>query len=90
MKLKHALWATAVWTVVALGVSIALIGYMSAHPVPGASLERRSAALGEGVAVGLTLGYGLIWLPYAVRLGKQRREAQRQKHRKKPQRAAER
>jgi hypothetical protein len=81
VKLKHALWATAAWTVLALGVCAVCLWYMGTHPVPGASLEKRARALGEGAGTVMTLGYAAIWLPFAYQVGKRRREAQRKARR---------
>jgi hypothetical protein len=76
MKLKHALWATALWTVLALGACAVCLWYLGTHPVPGAPLERRARQLGEGAGTVMALGYAAVWLPFAYQLGK-RRQAQR-------------
>ena len=83
MRLKHALLATAIWTVVALGVSLLLVWYIIAHPIPGASIEKRASLLGQGAATVMVLGYAAIWLPFAYRIGKQRREMEQVKKNKK-------
>ena len=83
MRLRHALLATAIWTVVALGVSLLLAWYVIAHPIPGTSTEKRAGLLGQGAATVMVLGYAAIWLPFAYRMGKQRREMQEVKKKKK-------
>jgi type II secretory pathway component PulM len=76
MKLKYALWATAVWTVLALGSCAVMVGYIVTHPIPGVSGDRRANLLGQGAATVMVIGYGAIWLPFIYQVGKRRREAQ--------------
>ena len=83
MSLKTALLASAVWTIVAVVVSAVAIWYVMAHPVAGASVEQRSQMLGSGVGTVMAIGYGAIWLPFAFKLGQERRAAQAAKARQK-------
>jgi type II secretory pathway component PulM len=82
MRLKHALLATAIWTAVALGISVLLVWYVIAHPIPGASTDKRASLLGQGAGTVMVLGYAAIWLPFAYRIGKQRRALQEVKNTK--------
>lgn len=75
MTLKTILLATAGWTLFAIVVSVALISYIVANPVAGLSAEKRAQMLGSGVGMFVAIGYAVIWLPYAYKLGKKRREA---------------
>ena len=83
MKLKHALWATAIWTVFSVIASGLIIWYIGTHPVPGVRSEQRAASAGQGAAVAIVIGYALIWLPYAAKIGKQRRQARQEEQDKK-------
>ena len=75
MSLKTALLATAAWTFLAIVASAALISYVVAHPIAGVSAEQRGEMLGSGVGVILSIGYAVIWLPFAYKVGAKRREA---------------
>ena len=75
MTLKTILIATAGWTLFAIMVSVALISYIVAHPLAGVSAEKRAQMLGSGVGIFVSIGYAVIWLPYAYKVGKKRREA---------------
>src|SRR5947209_3279826 len=77
MKLKYALWATLVWTLLAIAGSAVAIWYITTHPVPGASTDKRAGQLGQGIGTLMTFGYVAIWVPYLMRLSKQRREERR-------------
>src|SRR3954447_14182267 len=75
MKLKHALWATAIWSFISLLGCGGIIGYIATHPIPGASQEKRAQMAGQGAATLVMIGFGLIWLPYAIAVGKKKRAA---------------
>lgn len=74
MTLKIALWATAIWTAVIVAASVLMIWYVFKHPIAGVSMEKRAEMLGSGTAVVACIGYAVIWLPIAHRVGKKRRE----------------
>lgn len=75
MTLKTILIATSGWTLFAIIVSVALISYIVTHPIAGVSSEKRAQMLGSGVGIFVSIGYAVIWLPYAFKVGKKRREA---------------
>jgi hypothetical protein len=86
MKLKTALIASAIWTVVVIGLIGVVIWYIANHPVPGVSKKDRAAQAGGGLGVFAGIGYGCIWLPYAAAIGKKKRaERERAKTAKKSQ-----
>ncbi len=76
MSLKFSLIATAIWMVLIFVVAFA-IGYffIQGNPIPGVSMEERGTKLGVGMGTLAGIGLGAIWLPFAARLGKERREA---------------
>lgn len=74
MTLKIALWATAIWTAVIVAASALMIWYVVKHPIPGVSMEKRAEMLGSGTGVVACIGYAVIWLPLAYKIGKKRRE----------------
>lgn len=65
MQLRHAIWATAIWTVLGCGGSALGLWYVMSHPVPGVRAEDRANKLGGGAGTVLAIGYGAIWLPFA-------------------------
>jgi hypothetical protein len=71
MKLKHVIIGTIVWLVliVVAGVGIAA----SFAGKPGA--EQRAQSLGQGLGIVAAIGLGALWLPWAAKVGKKRREA---------------
>ena len=75
MSLKTALVATAAWTLLAIVASVGLISYVVTHPIAGVSAEQRGQMLGSGVGIILSIGYAVIWLPFAYKAGKKRRES---------------
>jgi hypothetical protein len=86
MRLKTALIATGIWTVVVVILAGVVIWYIANHPIPGVSKKDRAAQAGGGLGVFAGIGYGCIWLPYAAAIGKQKREArEKAKSAKKPQ-----
>jgi len=77
VKLRHCLWATAVWTLLACGGSGVGLWYVMTHPRSGVSSDARAARLGEGAGTVTAIGYAVIWLPFAYQVGKRRRSAER-------------
>lgn len=75
MTLKRALIATAIWTVLLIGISAGAIWYVRTHPIRGVSMDDRASQLGGGLGILGAIGYGAIWLPFAASVGKARREA---------------
>lgn len=75
MTLKLVLWATAIWTLLAIGGAVLGAWYIGTHPIPGTRTEKRMEMLGQGAGVVTVIGYAVIWLPYCAKIGKQRREA---------------
>ncbi len=74
MKLKTALIASAVWTVVVVGVAGYTIWYVVNHPIRGMSKTDRASKVGGGLGVFAGIGYSAIWFPYAAAIGKKKRE----------------
>lgn len=75
MSLKASIIASVVWTVVVVIAGIAMIAYIGTHPVPGASTEQRTQMAGSATGTVAAIGYGAIWIPFAMVAGKKRREA---------------
>ena len=75
MSLKTLLLATAGWTLFTILCSVGAFAYVMSHPLDGVPLEQRSQQLGSGIGTLAAFGYAAIWLPYAYKLGQQRREA---------------
>jgi hypothetical protein len=75
VTLKRALIATAIWTVLLVGISAGAIWYVATHPIRGVRMEDRASQLGSGLGMLGTIGYAAIWLPWAASVGKARREA---------------
>jgi hypothetical protein len=78
MKLKHVVWATAIWTLLGCGGSGVGLWYVTTHRVRGAGTEERAKRLGMGAGTLMAIGYAAIWLPYAAAVGKRRREQKRE------------
>lgn len=74
MSRKTAIWATAIWTVIALGLCVIGLVYIGTRPISNRAKEERARLFGQGAGTVTAIGYGVIWLPYAYRVGKQRRE----------------
>ena len=74
MKLKHALIASGVWTVVGVVAAVGLITYIASQRLPRRVAEQRAQTAGGAAGVVVAVGYGAIWLPYAAAVGKRRRE----------------
>lgn len=84
MTLKRVLILTGIWTVLMVGVGAAAIWYIATHRVPGVRAEDRASQLGSGLGLLMTFGYACIWIPYAAKVGKQKRaEREAQTRRKK-------
>ncbi len=81
MNFKKLLLISVVWTVVAAGLGMFGVSYILSHPIRGVSSDARSAELGRGVSVIITIGYAFIWIPAAYRYGQKRRDAQARKAR---------
>jgi hypothetical protein len=65
------------WTVFMAGMGVLGAYYIVRHPIPGASLEERSGQIGTGVGILTGVGYGFIWIPWAYRVGQERRAEQK-------------
>lgn len=83
MSLKKSLMSTAIWMGFVVVISIAIISYLVSNPIPGVSMEERSRLIGGGIGTISGIGLGVIWIPFAARLGKERREAMERAKRKK-------
>jgi hypothetical protein len=80
MTLRLAFILTGVWSLLVVAGCAGAITYIANGP-PHQQPERAGKA-GGGFGVVAAVGYGGIWLPWAVAFGKQRRErAERQKRR---------
>lgn len=75
MSLKKPLIITAIWTVLTLGGGALGVWYVVSHPIRGVRAEDRAAKLGTGIGTLTVIGYAGIWLPYAAKVGKQKRIA---------------
>ena len=75
MSLKNAIVASIVWFVLITVFSGVSIWYIVSYPVAGATAEQRSAMLGSGVGTLTVIGFAAIWLPFAFKLGQERRKA---------------
>jgi hypothetical protein len=75
MSLKNAIVASIVWFVLITVFSGVSIWYIISNPVAGATAEQRSAMLGSGVGTVAVIGFAAIWLPFAFKLGQERRKA---------------
>ena len=73
MTTKLALILTGAWTLLMIAVCSGLIWFVTAR-VPRHEQERRAGMLGSGAATVAAIGYGAIWLPWAVVVGRKRRE----------------
>jgi type II secretory pathway component PulM len=85
MTIKTRVVATIVWSVLMLGVGAFGIWYILEHRIPGVRAEERSARLGGGIGVLMSIGYAVLWLPLAAKIGRKRRlerEAQRKAQKK--------
>lgn len=85
MTLKRAFFLTAIWTFGMAGICGLVIAHFASHPTLDVSPEDRASQVGTWLGVAASIGYGLIWIPYAAKVGQQRRaerSAQRQAERK--------
>jgi len=70
MSLKNAIVVSIVWFVLITVFSGVSIWYIVSNPVAGATAEQRS-----GVGTVTVIGFAAIWLPFAFKLGQERRKA---------------
>jgi hypothetical protein len=78
MTFKKLMIITAIWTAVVFVVGGLAIWYIGTHPISGVSAQARGAQLGTGLGTLASIGYACIWLPYAAKVGQQKR-AEREK-----------
>jgi hypothetical protein len=81
MTLKLALILSAVWTLLIVVVAAVILWYVTTHPVAGASSDQRAAMIGSGLGVVACIGYAVLWMPLAAKVGARRR-AERERKRK--------
>jgi type II secretory pathway component PulM len=73
LTVKTRVIATIVWSVLCLCVGAYGLWYIMEHRIRGVRVEERTAVLGAGIGVLMSIGYAVIWLPLAARIGKKRR-----------------
>jgi len=82
MTLKKALLTTGIWTALMLIAGGLGLWYILSQPIRASVAQTRAEKLGSGLATFMCIGYAFVWLPYAAKIGKQKR-AQREAQRKK-------
>ena len=82
MTMKRLIVISLIWLVLLIGVGLFGVAYIRSHPVRGTTRSKRIEKLGKGFGVLGGIGLGVIWLPYAAKVGKKRR-AEREKRLKK-------
>lgn len=75
ITLKTIIILSLFWTLLILGVGMFGLWYIFENPIRGVRAEDRAAKLGSGTGVLMSLGYAVLWLPFAYKIGKKRREA---------------
>ncbi len=75
MSLRTAILASIAWFVLITIFSGVSIWYIVSNPVAGATAEQRGAMLGSGVGTVTVIGFAAIWLPFAYKVGQERRKA---------------
>ena len=70
---KRLILVSVVWTVLMVGVGLMGVWYVTEHPVRGSRTTDRANRLGSGVGALTVIGYAVLWLPYAAKVGKRRR-----------------
>jgi hypothetical protein len=73
MTTKLALILTGVWTLLVVGACGVGISFVTTR-VPRHQQDERARLLGTGTGTLAVIGYGAIWLPWAVVWGRRRRQ----------------
>lgn len=74
MKLKTAVWASVIWTVVGCAGAIACLAVVFSGSGSKREKDERAQLLGSGAGLLMAIGYGVVWFPVMARVGKERRE----------------
>lgn len=82
MTLKKALVITGIWTALTVIAGGLGLWYILSLPIRTSVAQARAEKLGSGIATFMCIGYACVWLPYAAKIGKEKR-AQREAQRKK-------
>jgi uncharacterized membrane protein len=65
--------------VVGFTLGIAFSYYAYKNPIPGVRIEERTQKIGVGCGILISFVFACIWLPWAAKMGKAKREAQQRK-----------
>ena len=71
--LKRVIIGSLIWFAFVMAISLACLFYIHKDSKGGA--ERRVKMLGQGTGTLGVVGWAALWLPWAVQVGKRRREA---------------
>lgn len=74
MTVKQLFVASILWTLMMVGAGMLMAWYMSERARFAPDAAQQAKRLGEAVGTITGIGYGLIWLPYAYKIGRARRE----------------
>lgn len=77
MDVKRLFLASIVWTIVMIGGGFVLAWRLSEQLEHDVNAAERAKSLGRGIGTVTGIGYGVIWIPYAFRVGQKRREEQK-------------
>jgi hypothetical protein len=73
MTLTRRIVLSVLWTIVMAGAGLAGGWYLVKHPIAGMSVESSGERFGQAVGLAIAVGYGLLWIPWAYRVGRERR-----------------
>lgn len=73
MTVKQLLGASILWTLIMAVAGVLMAWYMSERVRFARDAAQQAKQLGETVGTITGIGYGLIWLPYAYKVGQRRR-----------------
>jgi hypothetical protein len=78
VTLQRRIIATIAWTVVVLSLGIYGAYHLRSLPFGGETDAERSDRLGQAVGIVSTVGWLIVWLPYAMEYRRRRKEEARQ------------
>ncbi len=73
MTVKRRIIISLVWTAAMFMAGVFGVYYVANHPVPGVPEEIADERIGNVVGLVITIGYAALWLPYALKVGRDRR-----------------
>jgi hypothetical protein len=83
MTLKKRILFSVYWLVLIFVLAIGTFFWIAAGEPPSPETAARASMAGSGFGILASIGFGILWLPYAFEVGKRKREQQERAKRKK-------